>query len=168
MHDKQQKSLYMTVLMTPEMENFSGAVHGGALLRLLDQVAYACAARYCQSYVVTVFLDLVHFKQPVRVGELASFKANVNYTGRTSLEVGVRVIAENLTTHEQRHCLSCYFTMVAKDEEGNTRPVPPLVIEHEIERKLFEAGEMRRQMRDEIRKRNQGLRVGGLDTIRPA
>jgi hypothetical protein len=103
----------------------------------------------------------------VRAGELATFKANVNYTGRTSLEVGIRVIAENLTSNEKRHCLSCYFTMVAKDENGHTKPVPPLIIEHEIERKLFEAGEMRRQMRDEIRRRNQALRVVGPDEIRP-
>lgn len=165
---KQPKSLYMTVLMTPDMANFSGAVHGGALLRLLDQVAYSCAARYCQGYVVTVFLDQVHFKQPVQVGELANFKANVNYTGDTSLEVGVKVVTQNLTTQEERHVMSCYFTMVAKDERGNTRRVPPLQIESEVERKLFEAGKMRREMRREIIQRNQDLHVDGLDAERPS
>ncbi len=77
--NKQEKSLYMTVLITPEMANFSGNVHGGAILKLLDQVAYTCAARYCKSYVVTASLDQVVFKGPIKIGELVTFKANVNY-----------------------------------------------------------------------------------------
>ncbi|NNM00403.1 MAG: acyl-CoA thioesterase, partial [Gammaproteobacteria bacterium] len=81
-----EKSLYMTELMTPEMANFAGNVHGGHLLKLLDRVAYACAARYCGSYVVTASIDNVFFKSPIKVGELVTFMANVNYTGRTSLE----------------------------------------------------------------------------------
>jgi acyl-CoA hydrolase len=157
---KQEKSLYMTVLMTPDMANFSGHVHGGALLKLLDQVAYACAARYCKSYVVTASLDVVSFKAPIFVGELVTFKANVNYAGTTSMEVGIQVIAENLKTQETRHTTSCYFTMIAKDEAGRSRPVPPLKIETEIERRLFEAGKMRREMRREIMERNRALHVG--------
>ncbi len=164
---KQQKSLYMTVLMTPDMANFSGVVHGGALLKLLDQVAYSCAARYSQSYVVTLFLDQVYFKEPIHVGELVTFQANVNYVGKTSMEVGVKVIAENLKTQESRHTNSCYFTMVAKDENGNTKELPPLEIESEVERKLFEAAKMRKKMRQEIMERNQKLHVEGLDKERP-
>jgi acyl-CoA hydrolase len=106
----------MTFLMTPDMANFSGHVHGGAILKLLDQVAYACAARYCKNYVVTASLDQVIFKEPIKVGELVTFRANVNYVGRTSMEIGIKVIAENLTTQEVRHTNSCYFTMVAKKE----------------------------------------------------
>jgi len=157
---KQEKSLHMTFLMTPDMANFSGNVHGGAVLKLLDQVAYACAARYCKSYVVTAALDLVIFKEPIRVGELVTFKANVNYTGETSMEVGVRVEAEDLHTKEKRHTNSCYFTMVAKGPDGKSRPVPPLEIETETERRLFEAGKMRRDMRKEIIERNRALHVG--------
>lgn len=164
---KQNKSLYMTVLMTPDMANFSGVVHGGALLKLLDQVAYSCAARYSKSYVVTLFLDQVYFKEPIRVGELVTFQANVNYVGTKSMEVGVKVIAENLTTQESRHTNSCYFTMVAKDKDGKTMMLPPLEIESEVERKLFEAAEMRKQMRKEIIERNQNLHVEGLDKERP-
>lgn len=159
----QEKRLYMTVLMTPDMGNFSGHVHGGALLKLLDQVAYACAARYCKSYVVTASLDQVFFKEPIQVGELVTFNANVNYTGRTSMEVGIKVIAENLQTKEKRHTNSCYFTMVAKDEQGNPKLVPPLELESEVERRLFAAGKMRREMRKEIMERNQALHVGGLE-----
>jgi acyl-CoA hydrolase len=89
-----------------------------------------------------------------------TFKANVNYAGRTSMEVGIKVIAENLETRAQRHTNSCYFTMVAMGEDGKPRQVPPLQIETEIERRLFEAGKMRKQMRQEIIERNKALHVG--------
>ncbi len=157
---QQEKSLYMTFLMTPEMANFAGNVHGGHLLKLLDQVAYACAARYCKSYVVTASLDHVFFKEPIKVGELVTFMANVNYTGRTSMEVGVKVVAENLHTKQKRHTNSCYFTMVAKGEDGRSVPVPQLKLETELDRKLYEAGRMRREMRKEIMERNRALHVG--------
>jgi acyl-CoA hydrolase len=157
--NKQEKSLYMTVLMTPEMANLSGNVHGGAILKLLDQIAYACAARYCKSYVVTASLDQVVFKEPIKIGELVAFKANVNYVGRTSMEVGIKVFAENLETREQHHTNSCYFTMVAMGKDGRSIPVPPLQIETELERQLFEAGKMRKEMRQEIMERNKALHV---------
>ena len=157
---KREKSLYMTELMTPEMANFAGNVHGGHLLKLLDRVAYACAARYCGSYVVTASLDNVYFKSPIKVGELATFMANVNYTGRTSLEVGVKVLAEDLHTREQRHTNSCYFTMVAMSPDGAPIEVPALEPATDIEQKLFRAGEMRRELRAEMRRRNEALHVG--------
>jgi acyl-CoA hydrolase len=160
---KQEKSLYMTVLMTPDMANFSGAVHGGALLKLLDQVAYACAARYCKSYVVTASLDQVIFKEPIQVGELVTFSANVNYVGKTSMEVGIRVVAESLTTKDRRHTNSCYFTMVARGPDGKLVEVPRLDLETELDRRLFEAGKMRKEMRKEIMERNKSLHVGMSD-----
>jgi acyl-CoA hydrolase len=156
---RQEKSLYMTVLMTPDMANFSGKVHGGALLKLLDQVAYACAARYAKAYVITASLDLVTFKQPVEVGELVTFMANVNYVGTSSMEVGVKVMAENLRTKEKRHASSCFFTMVAVGEDGRPTTVPRLEIETDIEQRLFEAGKMRKEMRKEIQQRNDALHV---------
>src|SRR5579885_2464703 len=114
----QEKSLYMTVLMTPDMANFSGKVHGGALLKLLDQVAYACAARYSKGYVITASLDLVQFKAPLEVGELVTFMANANYTGNSSTEVGITVVTEIPLTQTKRHTSPCYLTMVAVDEAG--------------------------------------------------
>lgn len=156
----QEKSLFMTFLMTPDMANFSGNVHGGSILKILDQVAYACAARYCKNYVVTASLDQVIFKEPIQVGELVTFKANVNYTGRTSMEIGIKVIAENLTSKESRHAVSCYFTMVAQNAEGDPCAVPSLEIKTELDRRLFEAGKMRREMRQEIMERNRALHVG--------
>ncbi|MBI1733215.1 MAG: acyl-CoA thioesterase [Gammaproteobacteria bacterium] len=156
----QEKSLHMTVLMTPEMANFAGNVHGGALLKLLDQVAYACAARYCKSYVVTVSLDQVAFKEPIRVGELVTFRANVNYVGKSSMEVGVRVMAEDLRSKTRRHTNSCYFTMVAMGEDGKPIPAPPLEISTTFERKLYEAAAMRRDMRREVARRNEEITAG--------
>jgi acyl-CoA hydrolase len=144
---KQEKSLSMTVLMTPDMANFSGHVHGGSLLKLLDQVAYACAAKYCKQYVVTMSLDQVLFRQKIQVGELVTFFAHVNYVGRSSMEVGIKVVAEDLRSHEKRHTTSCYFTMVAVDDEGKSTPVPPLVIQTELEKQLYQSGAMRQQMR---------------------
>lgn len=153
--EEDEKTLHMTVLMTPDMANFSGNVHGGSILKLLDQVAYACAARYSKSYVVTVSLDQVTFNQPIKVGELVSFRANVNYVGNSSMEIGVKVISENLKTKEKRHTNSCYFTMVAKDEDGNSVKVTPLKLETEFEKKLYDAALMRKEMRKEITERNK-------------
>jgi len=156
---KQEKSLTMTVLMTPDMTNFSGKVHGGIILKLLDQVAYACAAKYSKCYVVTAALDNVFFKQSINVGELVSFYAHVNHVGRSSMEVGVKVMAEDLRTAEKRHTTSCYFTMVAIDENGKSLEVPRLQIDSEIEKKLYAAAELRKKMRQEILAMNKTLKV---------
>ena len=118
--------LAMTVLMTPDMANFSGNVHGGTILKLLDQVAYACASRYASQYVVTLSVDQVMFRQPIHVGELVTFLASVNYTGNTSMEIGVKVLAESIRDQVIRHANSCFLTMVAVDDSGRTTPVPPL------------------------------------------
>lgn len=139
-----RKSLYMTVLMTPDMANFSGNVHGGTLLKLLDQVAYSCASRYAGTYVVTLSVDRVLFRDAIKVGELVSFSASVNHTGRTSLEVGIRVETENIRDGSRRHTNSCYFTMVAVDADGRPVPVPPLVPGTAEERAWFDAAEARR------------------------
>jgi acyl-CoA hydrolase len=138
------QSLVMSILMTPDMANFAGNVHGGALLRLLDQVAYACATRYCRSYVVTLSVDRVIFREPIHVGELVTFSASVNYTGRTSMEVGIRIDAEDIKAGTRRHTNSSYFTMVAKDEHGNSRPVPTLVPTDETGRQRWESARLRR------------------------
>jgi acyl-CoA hydrolase len=134
----------MTVLMTPDMSNFAGSVHGGALLRLLDQVAYACASRYAGSYVVTLSVDRVLFREPIRVGELVTFTASVNYTGRTSMEIGIRVDAQDIRTGASRHANSCYFTMVAVDDFGKPHQIPPLVPETDVARRRYESAQRRR------------------------
>ena len=115
--DLPNHQLTMTVLMTPDMANFTGNVHGGTILKLLDQVAYACAARYAGRYVVTLSVDQVNFLQPIHVGELVTFLAAVNYTGTTSMEVGIKVVAEDIRSKVVRHANSCFFTMVAMDDD---------------------------------------------------
>ena len=140
------RELHMSVLMTPDMANFSGNVHGGELLKLLDQVAYSCASRYAGCYAVTLSVDQVLFKEPIRVGELVTFLASVNYVGRTSMEVGIKVVAEDIQNRSVRHTNSCYFTMVAF-QDGQPQPVPELVIENEVQQKRFEEAELRKQMR---------------------
>jgi acyl-CoA hydrolase len=139
-----KKSLYMTVLMTPDMANFSGKVHGGTLLKLLDQVAYSCASRYAGTYAVTLSVDRVLFRDAIRVGELVSFSARVNYTGRTSLEVGIRVDTENIRDGSRRHTNSSYFTMVAVDDAGEPVAVPPLIPATDSERSRYDAAVARR------------------------
>ncbi len=158
MHNLPQHQLSMTVLMTPDMANFSGNVHGGTILKLLDQVAYACAARYAGSYVVTLSVDQVMFRQPIHVGELVTFLAAVNYTGTSSMEIGIKVVAENIRNQVVRHANSCFFTMVAVDEAGKATPVPPLRPGGEEECRRYSAAKLRRELRQELIQRFEQIR----------
>lgn len=160
---QREKRLTMSVLMTPDKANFSGNVHGGEMLKLLDEVAYACATRYSGTYVVTLSVDQVVFKQPVRIGELVTFLATVNFTGRTSLEVGVKVVAENIQARSCRHTNSCYFTMVAIDDDGRPVPVEPVVLDDPEDRRRYEGAKRRREFRREIQRRNEAIREGSSD-----
>ena len=149
--------LSMTVLMTPDMANFSGNVHGGAILRQLDNVAYSCASRYAGRYVVTLSVDQVMFLEPIHVGELVSFYASVNYTGTSSMEIGIKVVAEDIRKQSVRHANSCFFTMVAVDEDGRTTPVPPLQPSTPDEIRRCAAARLRRQLREEMERRHAEL-----------
>ena len=142
-----QTELSMSVLMTPDMANFAGNVHGGTILRLLDQAAFACASQYSGSYVVTLSVDQVLFKEPIHVGELVTFLASVNFVGKTSLEIGIRVEAQNIQQRTIRHTNTCYFTMVAVDEHRKPKAIPPLVIENAVQQCRFEAAEHRKKSR---------------------
>jgi acyl-CoA hydrolase len=150
--------LTMTVLMTPDKANFSGNVHGGTLLKYLDEVAYACASRYAGQYVVTLSVDQVTFRQPVHVGELVTFLASVNYTGTTSMEIGIKVITEDIRSKSVRHPNSCFFTMVAIDEAGQPAPVPALQPQSTDEKRRFAQARQRRQLRQELDARYQSIR----------
>ncbi|MGP8292298.1 acyl-CoA thioesterase [Vreelandella zhanjiangensis] len=142
-----QHELSMTVLMTPDMANFSGKVHGGAILKKLDEVAYACASRYSGHYVVTLSVDQVLFKQPIHVGELVTFLACVNHVGRSSMEIGIKVVAEDIRNKLIRHTNSCYLTMVAVDADGKPAGVPPLVLTTPIQKLRFEKAALRKKHR---------------------
>ncbi|PXW96658.1 acyl-CoA hydrolase [Sphaerotilus hippei] len=156
--DLPSHQLSMTVLMTPDMANFSGNVHGGTILKLLDQVAYACASRYAGRYVVTLSVDQVMFRQPVHVGELVTFLASVNYTGTSSMEIGIKVITEAIRSQVVRHANSCFFTMVAVDDEGKPASVPSLQPQSLDERRRWENAKARRQLRTEMEQRLREVR----------
>ena len=150
--------LTMTVLMTPDTANFAGNVHGGTLLKLLDQVAYACASRYAGRYVVTLSVDQVMFRQPVHVGELVTLLASVNHTGTSSMEVGIKVIAEDIRTQASRHVNSCFFTMVAVDDARKPAALPSLRPFTPDEKRRYEAAKVRKALREEMRERFEELR----------
>ncbi len=161
--DSQRHQLRMTVLMTPDMANFSGNVHGGTILKLLDQVAYACAARWAGCYVVTLSVDQVTFRQPIHVGELVTFLASVNFTGTSSMEIGIKVVAENIRTQVVRHAQSCFFTMVAVDDQSRPTAVSPLTPGPPEETRRFEAAKLRRQLRQELDRRFRAIQSGAPD-----
>jgi acyl-CoA hydrolase len=127
--------------------NSAGFVHGGVVMKLCDDVAGIAAIRHCRGRVVTAAMDRMTFLQPVNVGELLTCSASVNAAWRTSMEVGVRVDAENPRTGERRHTSTAYLTMVAVDDDGSPTPVPPLLTESETERRREREAELRRQNR---------------------
>lgn len=146
------RTLVMSEIMPPTAANFSGHVHGGYLMLLLDRVAYACAARYTGAYAVTLSVDQVLFKEPIFVGELVTFYASVNFVGNTSMEVGIKVVAENLANRAVRHTNTSYFTMVAVNEQGEKQKAPELELTTKEERYRYEEAKKRRQMRMEYQK----------------
>lgn len=127
----------ITQLMLPTHTNFSGKIHGGYILSLLDQIAFASASKFSGKYCVTASVDRVDFINPIEVGELVTLKAAVNYVGNSSMIVGVKVEAENIQTGKIKHCNSSYFTMVAKDENGKNATVPGLELCHEEDIRRF-------------------------------
>jgi len=133
----QESQVSITELMLPSHSNFSGKIHGGHILNLMDQIAFACASKHSGHYCVTASVNKVDFLNPIEVGELVTLKASVNYTGRTSMVVGLRVESENIRTGEVKHCNSSYFTMVAKDENGKSTPVPGIILSSEQEVRRF-------------------------------
>lgn len=155
---KARHQMVMSEVMTPEKANFSGKVHGGHILNFLDKVAYACAARYAGCYVVTLSVDQVCFREPVYVGELLRCLASVNRTGCTSMEIGIRVEAENLMTGECRHTNSCYFTMVAVDEQGKPSPVPVWKPKSAVEQRRQQHAQLRVDLRQQFQQAHADMK----------
>ena len=143
------RSLILSEIMAPDTANFSGNVHGGHVLKLLDQAAYACAVNYCGHNVVTLSVDHVLFKQPIYVGECVSLFANVNYVGNTSMEVGIKVVAKNLMTRVERHAITCYFMMVAVDKDMKPTRIEPLKIHNDLDQRRFDEAQVRREINRE-------------------
>src|SRR5688572_852104 len=153
----------ITELMIPSYANFGGKIHGGILLSLMDKVAYACASKHASTYCVTVSVDNVEFLQPVEVGELVSLHASVNYVGRSSLIIGIRVEAQNVKLGTVKHTNSCYFTMVAKDDYDKPTQVPELILQtHEEIRRCIEAirmKEIKNKIKEEMDDANSNISV---------
>ncbi|MFY0629360.1 MAG: acyl-CoA thioesterase [Flavobacteriaceae bacterium] len=133
----QESQASITELMLPSHSNFSGKIHGGHILNLMDQIAFACASKHSGNYCVTASVNKVDFLNPIEVGELVTMKASVNYTGRTSMVVGLRVESENIRTGDIKHCNSSYFTMVAKGEDGKSAAVPGIILKTEDDIRRF-------------------------------
>ncbi|MGB0885246.1 MAG: acyl-CoA thioesterase [Chitinophagales bacterium] len=150
---KRDSQLEMTQLMLPSHSNFSGKIHGGYILNLMDQIAFACASKHSEYYCVTASVNKVNFLNPIEVGELVTLKASINYTGNSSMVVGVRVESENIQTKTVKHSNSSYFTMVAKDKDGNKAVVPGIILESENDVRLF-ARSVRRKEQAKTRDKN--------------
>src|SRR5258706_6897969 len=141
----------ITELMIPSYANFGGKIHGGILLSLMDKVAYACSAKHAGTYCVTVSVDRVEFLQPVDVGELVSLMASVNYVGRTSMIVGIRVESQNVRKGTIKHTNSSYFTMVAKWDDDKPALVPELIFENNEDIKRFIEAMRMKEIRSKVK-----------------
>jgi len=137
----------LSELMLPSYSNFNGKIHGGYILSLMDQIAFACASKHSRAYCVTASVDTVDFLNPIEIGELVTMKASVNFVGNSSMIIGIRVEAENILTGVVNHCNSSYFTMVAKDKSGNSVKVPGLILENNNDIRRFLKGVKRNKMK---------------------
>lgn len=150
----EESHVIISELMLPSHSNFSGKIHGGYILSLMDQIAFACASRHSGNYCVTASVDTVDFLNPVEIGELLTLKASINYVGRSSMVVGMRVESENIRTSQVKHCNSSFFTMVAKDDQGKSVPVPGLILQSKDDIRRFiesiKRYEMKRQRKKEF------------------
>jgi acyl-CoA hydrolase len=139
--------VFLAQVMHPADASFQGNIHGGLIMRLIDEAAGMAAYRFCRTRVVTAHIDSIDFHHPVHIGDVVMLKSSVNYAGRTSMEIGVRVEAEHLATGEVIHTNSAYLVFVALDQDGRPTPVPRLLPETEEERRRYAAAQRRRARR---------------------
>lgn len=137
----------LSQLMHPEHANLLGNVHGGWIMKLVDEAGALACMRHTQNKVVTVAIDSMTFRQPIKIGDLVIINAEVTYTGRTSIEAEVRVLAENPITGEQTHTNTAYLVYVALDDEGRPTAVPPLLLETDEEKRKAEQARERQERR---------------------
>ena len=142
-----ESQVVISELMLPSHSNFNGKIHGGYLLSLLDQIAFACGSKHSRAYCVTASVDTVDFLRPIEIGELVTLKASVNYVGNSSMVIGIRVEAEDILTGVVKHCNSSYFTMVAKDKDGKSLTVPGLILENDHDVRRFVKSIKRNKMK---------------------
>ncbi|TAN42335.1 MAG: acyl-CoA thioesterase [Nitrospirae bacterium] len=140
-------SVVIAQVMLPQDANPAGNIHGGVIMKLIDTTAAVVASRHARSNAVTVSIDRLDFHHPVYIGDLLFLKAGINMAGRTSMEIGVRVEAENYVTGEVRHTASAYLTFVALDKNGRPTPVPPLILEADDEKRRNREATLRKESR---------------------
>ncbi|PCI07025.1 MAG: acyl-CoA thioesterase [Flavobacteriaceae bacterium] len=133
----EDSKITLTELMLPSHSNFSGKIHGGFILSLMDKAAFSSASKFSGQYCVTASVNRVDFLNPIEVGELVTLRSQVNYVGNSSMVVGIRVESQNIQTGEIKHCNSSYFTMIAKNEVGKNMKAPGLIIETQNELRRF-------------------------------
>jgi len=143
----------MTQVMSPQDANLYGNVHGGVIMKLIDVAAAVAAVRHCLGNVVTASVERLDLHEPIFIGNLVTLKASLNMVGRTSMEIGVRVEAENLRTGEIRWTASAYLTLVALGQDGRPTPVPPLVLETEQDLRRNCEAKLRREAREHAKDR---------------
>jgi uncharacterized protein (TIGR00369 family) len=143
----QESSVIMAQQMNPQDANPAGNVHGGVIMKLIDTAAGAVAIRHARSNAVTASIDRLDFFHPVFVGDFVTLRASLNFVGRTSMEVGVRVESENLMTGKRRHTSTAYLTYVALDGQGQPLPLPPMILETEEEKRRNREAKVRRETR---------------------
>ncbi len=148
-----QTSVVLSSLMMPADANFMGNIHGGVIMKLIDEAAGTCAFRFCRTRVVTAAIDRIDFHYPVQVGNLITLSANMNYAGTSSMEVGVRVEAEDLATGVVTHCASAYVVFVALGDSGRPIPVPTLAPETDEQKRWYREAEARQAKRLAERRR---------------
>lgn len=157
-----ETSVTMAQVMLPQDANPAGNIHGGVIMKLIDTAAAVVASRHARGNTVTASIDRLDFHHPVFVGDLLFLKACINMVGRTSMEVGVRVEAENYMTGEVRHTSSAYLTFVALDKNGRPRELPPLILETDEERRRNQEAMMRKKTRLEQKSKEKNCQNSGI------
>ncbi|MBF0530853.1 MAG: acyl-CoA thioesterase, partial [Deltaproteobacteria bacterium] len=154
-----ESSVIMAQQMNPLDANPAGNVHGGVIMKLIDTAGGAVAIRHARSNAVTASIDRLDFHYPVYIGDFLTLKASLNYVGKTSMEVGIRVESENLITGRKCHTASAYMTFVALDKDGRPMKLPPLILETDEERRRHEEAQARREMRLAEKTKEKGNHV---------
>lgn len=146
-----ESQVEMTEIVMPQDTNSLGTIFGGRVMQWMDIAAAICGFRHCRTAVVTACVDALSFHSPIKIGEIVSIKASVNYTGKTSIEIGVRVDAEDPITGQKKHASSAYFTFVATNNTGRPISVPPVKPVSAVEKRRYKDGEKRRGARLRMR-----------------
>ncbi len=147
--------IVLTQVMLPEDTNSAGNVHGGTIMKLADNAAFVVASRHCRTNVVTASVDRIDFLAPVYIGDLLILHARLNWTGHASMEIGIKIDSEDLFSGKVRHVATALLTFVSLDEKGRPKPVPPLILETEEDRRIFQEAAERARIRKETRKRGK-------------